>query len=125
MVMQVRCAGCIWLLALVSYTGRHPQLLPKLPDVQEAFSHLLGDPTELTQEMASRGMSIVYSRGDDAMRNELLASLTGTLQGTCFFLVTSSHIPSRYCPAYHQTPFSIPMTHVCIDCGMPDMRKII
>ncbi|KAK9850611.1 hypothetical protein WJX84_005115 [Apatococcus fuscideae] len=78
---EVRCAGCIWLLALVSYTGRHPQLLPKLPDVQEAFSHLLGDPTELTQEMASRGMSIVYSRGDDAMRNELLASLTGTLQG--------------------------------------------
>lgn len=80
--LQVRSAGCIWLLALVSYTGRHPQLLPKLPEVQEAFSHLLGDATELTQEMASRGMSIVYSRGDDAMRSELLASLTGTLQGT-------------------------------------------
>ena len=79
--LQVRSAGCIWLLALVSYTGKHPQLLPKLPEIQEAFSHLLGDATELTQEMASRGMSIVYSRGDDAMRSELLASLTGTLQG--------------------------------------------
>ena len=79
--LQVRSAGCIWLLALVSYTGKHPQLLPKLPEIQEAFSHLLGDATELTQEMASRGMSIVYSRGDDAMRSQLLASLTGTLQG--------------------------------------------
>ena len=65
----------------MSYTGSHPQLQPRLPEVQEAFSHLLGDASELTQEMASRGMSIVYSRGDEAMRSELLASLTGTLQG--------------------------------------------
>ena len=79
--VQVRCAGCVWLLSLISYTGRHPALLPVLPDVQDAFSHLLGDANELTQELASRGMSVVYSLGDADMRQHLLASLTGTLQG--------------------------------------------
>lgn len=33
------------------------------------------------QEMASRGLSVVYSLGDDAARAQLLQSLTGTLQG--------------------------------------------
>ncbi|KAK9810293.1 hypothetical protein WJX72_008148 [[Myrmecia] bisecta] len=78
---EVRCAGCIWLLSLVSFTGQHPRLLPLLPEIQEAFSHLLGDPNELTQEMASRGMSVVYSLGDEAARKELLNTLMGTLQG--------------------------------------------
>ena len=45
----MRCAGCVWLLSLVSYTGRHPRLLPLLPDIQDAFSQLLGDTNELTQ----------------------------------------------------------------------------
>ena len=47
--MQVRRAGCIWLLSLISYTGRHLRLLPLLPTIQDAFSHLLGDRDELTQ----------------------------------------------------------------------------
>ena len=47
--MQVRRAGCIWLLSLISYTGRHQRLLPLLPTIQDAFSHLLGDRDELTQ----------------------------------------------------------------------------
>lgn len=79
---QVRCAGCVWLLSLVSYTGHHPKLMPLLPDIQEAFSHLLGDQNELTQEMASRGMSVVYSRGDASAQKQLLDGLMGVLQGT-------------------------------------------
>ena len=31
---QVRCGGCISLLSLVSYTGRHPSLAPRLPEIQ-------------------------------------------------------------------------------------------
>ncbi len=82
MSAQVRCAGCVWLLSLVSYTGKHPKLMPLLPDIQEAFSHLLGDPNELTQEMASRGMSVVYSLGDESAQKQLLDGLMGVLQGT-------------------------------------------
>lgn len=83
--MQVRCAGCVWLLSLVSYTGKHPKLMPLLPDIQDAFSHLLGDQNELTQEMASRGMSVVYSLGDESARKQLLDGLMGVLQGNGFF----------------------------------------
>ena len=36
-----------------------------------------------TQEMASRGMSVVYSIGDDAARKQLLDGLVGVLQGAC------------------------------------------
>ena len=54
------------------------RLLSMLPEIQEAFGSLLGDQNELTQEMASRGVSVVYELGTEAQRKELLASLMGT-----------------------------------------------
>jgi hypothetical protein len=32
--LQVRCGACIALLSLVSHTGGHPALRPRLPDIQ-------------------------------------------------------------------------------------------
>ena len=52
-----------------------------LSEIQEAFGSLLGDQNELTQEMASRGVSVVYELGTEAQRKELLGSLMGTLSG--------------------------------------------
>jgi hypothetical protein len=78
---QVRTAGCIWLVALASFAGRAPALRARLGELQEAFSTLLGDTSETAQEMASRGLSLVYRLGDDAGRAQLLSSLMGTLQG--------------------------------------------
>ena len=46
---QVRCAGAVWLVSLLLHCGRHPRLLPLLPDAQQALSQLLGDQNELTQ----------------------------------------------------------------------------
>lgn len=43
------------------------------------------------QEMASRGLSVVYQLGDEAGRNELLNSLMGTLQGEDSHLAVLSH----------------------------------
>ena len=87
----------MWLLSLVSYTGKLPKLMPLLADIQEAFSHLLGDQNELTQEMASRGMSVVYSLGDADAQKQLLDGLMGVLQGrrqliVCRFLSCGSVI---------------------------------
>lgn len=50
--------------------------------LQEAFSHLLGDQNELTQELASQGMSIVYELGDSSMKQSLVDALVNTLTGT-------------------------------------------
>lgn len=50
--------------------------------MQEAFSYLLGEQNELTQELASQGMSIVYELGDASMKSNLVNALVGTLTGS-------------------------------------------
>lgn len=79
--VEVRCAGAVWLVSLLLHCGRHPRLVPLLPDIQEALSQLLGDQNELTQEMSSRGLAAVYDMADEATRKALLDSLVGTLSG--------------------------------------------
>ncbi|XP_048499629.1 uncharacterized protein LOC104890118 isoform X2 [Beta vulgaris subsp. vulgaris] len=79
---EERCAGTVWLLSLTMYCGRHPTIQKLLPDIQEAFSHLLGEQNELTQELASQGMSLVYELGDDSMKKNLVNALVGTLTGS-------------------------------------------
>ncbi|XP_031477380.1 uncharacterized protein LOC116248548 isoform X2 [Nymphaea colorata] len=79
---EERCAGTIWLLSLTMYCGHHPKIQDLLPEIQEAFSYLLGDTNELTQDLASQGMSIVYEIGNSAMKRDLVNALVGTLAGT-------------------------------------------
>ncbi|GMH36012.1 hypothetical protein BSKO_03880 [Bryopsis sp. KO-2023] len=79
--VEVRTSGCVWLVCLLAYTGRHPRLLDVLEKVQTFLLMLIGDANELTQEMASRGLSLVYSLGGEEARKNLVAGLTGVLQG--------------------------------------------
>ncbi|ERM99116.1 proteasome-associated protein ECM29 homolog isoform X2 [Amborella trichopoda] len=79
---EERCAGTVWLLSLTMYCGRHYKIQQLLPEIQEAFSHLLGEQNELTQELASQGMSIVYELGDPSMKEDLVKALVTTLTGS-------------------------------------------
>ncbi|XP_020113729.1 proteasome-associated protein ECM29 homolog isoform X2 [Ananas comosus] len=79
---EERCAGTVWLVSLTMYCGNHPKIQQLLPEIQEAFSHLLGDQNELTQDLASQGMSIVYELGDPSMKQELVRALVNTLTGS-------------------------------------------
>lgn len=79
---EERCAGTVWLLSLTIYCGHQPTIQKLLPEIQEAFSHLLGEQNELTQELASQGMSIVYELGDASMKKNLVNALVGTLTGS-------------------------------------------
>ncbi|CAK9147573.1 unnamed protein product [Ilex paraguariensis] len=79
---EERCAGTVWLLSLTMYCGHHPTIQLLLPEIQEAFSHLLGEQNELTQDLASQGMSIVYELGDASMKKNLVNALVGTLTGS-------------------------------------------
>ena len=59
---EVRSAACVWLVALCTFTGKPSQLLRRLPEIQEAFSNLLGDSSELAQvfqPMTHSGMRAV------------------------------------------------------------------
>ncbi|KAJ9146595.1 hypothetical protein P3X46_028837 [Hevea brasiliensis] len=79
---EERCAGTVWLLSLAMYCGHHPTIQQMLPEIQDAFSHLLGEQNELTQELASQGMSIVYELGDESMKKSLVDALVTTLTGS-------------------------------------------
>ncbi|KAE9606271.1 putative proteasome component Ecm29 [Lupinus albus] len=79
---EERCAGTVWLVSLTKYCGHHPTIQRMLPEIQEAFSHLLGEQNELTQELASQGMSIVYDLGDESMKQNLVNALVSTLTGS-------------------------------------------
>jgi proteasome component ECM29 len=79
---EERCAGTVWLLSLTMYCGQHPTVQKLLPEIQEAFSHLIGEQNELTQELASQGLSIVYEIGDSSMKKNLVNALVGTLTGS-------------------------------------------
>ncbi|CAH1427060.1 unnamed protein product [Lactuca virosa] len=79
---EERCSGTVWLVSLTMYCGQHPSIQQLLPDIQEAFSHLIGEQNELTQELASQGLSIVYELGDESMKKNLVSALVGTLTGT-------------------------------------------
>ena len=78
---EIRCAACVWLVCLLAYTDRHPKIVSKLPDMQHALLTLVGDSSEVTQEMASRGLSIVYTLGDRDTRRHLVSGLVQVLQG--------------------------------------------
>eukprot|EP00850_Spirogloea_muscicola_P022838 SM000314S12182 [mRNA] locus=s314:99165:108197:+ [translate_table: standard] len=78
---EERCAGSVWLVSLLTYCGRQQQLQRILPEAQESLLQLLGDSDALTQDMASRGMSLVHELGDDATRKQLVAALVDTLSG--------------------------------------------
>ncbi|XP_078435505.1 ARM repeat superfamily protein isoform X2 [Wolffia australiana] len=79
---EERCAGTVWLLSLTMFCGHHPKIQKLLPEIQEAFTHLLGEQNELTQELASQGMSIVYELGDPTMKQDLISALVNTLTGS-------------------------------------------
>ncbi|GAX79566.1 hypothetical protein CEUSTIGMA_g7007.t1 [Chlamydomonas eustigma] len=78
---EVRCASSIWLVSLLTYCTEAKPLSAVLSTVQEKLGQLLGDSNELTQEMASRGISLVYNRGDEGTRKLLVEALVGILQG--------------------------------------------
>ncbi|KAF5447658.1 hypothetical protein F2P56_033192 [Juglans regia] len=79
---EERCAGTVWLLSLTIYCGHQQAIQLMLPEIQEAFSQLLGEQNELTQELASHGMSIVYELGDAAMKKNLVNALVSNLTGS-------------------------------------------
>ncbi|XP_060667830.1 uncharacterized protein LOC107410333 isoform X2 [Ziziphus jujuba] len=79
---EERCAGTVWLLSITMYCGHHASIQKMLPEIQEAFSNLLGEQNELTQELASQGMSIVYELGDTSMKKNLVNALVNTLTGS-------------------------------------------
>ena len=78
---EVRSCGAIWLVSLLLFCGRTAAVHAVLPRAQDALSVLLGDDSELTQEMASRGLAAAYELADEETKAALVESLVGVLSG--------------------------------------------
>ena len=73
-----RRSVCIWLLSLVKFCPDSQEITSRLGKIQKAFSAMLGDKEEFIQEIASKGISTVYSLGDDSIKDDLVKSLVGS-----------------------------------------------
>uniref|UniRef100_A0AAY4AG20 Ecm29 proteasome adaptor and scaffold n=1 Tax=Denticeps clupeoides TaxID=299321 RepID=A0AAY4AG20_9TELE len=76
---HVRQAACIWLLSLVKKLSQHKEIRSHLKEIQTAFISVLSDPDELSQDVASKGLGLVYELGDEQDQQELVSTLVETL----------------------------------------------
>ncbi|KAL6070848.1 proteasome component M29, variant 2 [Balamuthia mandrillaris] len=77
---NVRAAAGIWMLSLLKHCGSRSNVLQSnLQRIQMAYSRLLADNNEIVQEVASRGLTLVYEHGNADMKKELIENLVGTL----------------------------------------------
>lgn len=74
-------ANGIWLLSLVQFCTLPELVKPRLRDAQGAFSRLLNDRDEIVQETGSRGLGIVYEKGDKSLREDLVRDLVQSFTG--------------------------------------------
>ncbi|KAI9031501.1 proteasome stabiliser-domain-containing protein [Hyaloraphidium curvatum] len=77
-----RRAVCVWLLAVVRHCSGMPEFGKRMPRLYSAFRSLLTDRDEFTQEVASKGIGLVYELADKDTRSELVRGLMGTLVDT-------------------------------------------
>ncbi|MBE3111993.1 MAG: hypothetical protein IMZ46_16055, partial [Acidobacteria bacterium] len=75
-------ASGIWLFCIVQYCSHLDEVKSRLREMQAAFMRLLHTRDELTQETASRGLSLVYEKGDESIRGQLTSDLVSSFTGT-------------------------------------------
>ncbi|KAG7460501.1 proteasome adapter and scaffold ECM29 [Solea senegalensis] len=76
---HVRQAACIWLLSLVKKLSQNKEITSNLKEIQVAFISVLSDHDELSQDVASKGLGLVYEMGGEADQHELVSTLVEAL----------------------------------------------
>ncbi|KAF4456958.1 Proteasome-associated ECM29 like [Fusarium albosuccineum] len=75
-------ASGIWLFCIVQYCAHLTEVQSRLREAQAAFMKLLSARDELVQETASRGLSLVYERGDADLKSALVKDLVSAFTGS-------------------------------------------
>ncbi|CAK3843215.1 Proteasome component ECM29 [Lecanosticta acicola] len=73
---SLKKAAVMWLLCLVQFCG--DLLQDRLSECQAAFRRCLADRDELVQETASRGLGLVYEKGDRKLKDDLVRELVSS-----------------------------------------------
>ena len=78
----LRQAAVIWLLCLVQYCGHKDDIICRLRESQSAFVGFLADRDPINQETASRGLTLIYEKGDKSLKNNLIQDLVASFTGS-------------------------------------------
>lgn len=78
----LRQAAVIWLLCLVQYCGHQDDIVSRLRECQSAFVGFLADRDPVNQESASRGLTLIYEKGDKFLKNSLIQDLVSSFTGS-------------------------------------------
>lgn len=79
---SLRRASSIWLLSLVQFCRLDDLLLARLPEIQAVFLRLLTDRDDIVQEVGSKGLGIVYEKGNRTLREDLVRELVQSFTGS-------------------------------------------
>ncbi|KAI1487705.1 proteasome stabiliser-domain-containing protein [Biscogniauxia mediterranea] len=74
-------ASGIWLFCVIQFCSNLPEIQSRLRECQVAFMRLLTARDELVQETASRGLALVYERGDESLKGDLVRDLVASFTG--------------------------------------------
>ena len=75
---SLKKASVIWLLSLVQFCGQLSEVRSRLPQCQVAFKNCLSARDEVVQEASSRGLGLVYEKGDRQLKDDLVRDLVGS-----------------------------------------------
>lgn len=75
---SLKKASVVWLLCFIQFCGDKEEVQVRLRKLQVAFKRCLSDRDELVQEAASRGLGLVYEKGDKGIQDELVSDLVGS-----------------------------------------------
>ncbi|KKF92068.1 Proteasome component ECM29 [Ceratocystis platani] len=64
-------ASGVWLFSFVQYCSHVTEVHQRLREAQASFMRLLSARDDMVQETASRGLTLVYEKGDEALRTQL------------------------------------------------------
>jgi len=77
---HLRQASAFWLLILVKKCCKSsPLIMENLNQIQEAFVQRLGENDEITQEVASKGIGVIFSLADEEQKKSLVAKIMSSL----------------------------------------------
>ncbi|RZF49156.1 hypothetical protein LSTR_LSTR008442 [Laodelphax striatellus] len=74
-----RQACCIWLFALLKNCISQEAVKNRLISIQTAFFDLLSENNDVVQDVASKGLAMVYESGSEEMRQQLIKMLVDQL----------------------------------------------
>ncbi|KOC60812.1 Proteasome-associated protein ECM29 like protein [Habropoda laboriosa] len=72
---NLRQAVCVWLLALLKHNVQRECIKEKFSSLHHAFMDFLSDDSDIVQDMAAKGLSLIHINSNEEMRESLLSSI--------------------------------------------------